>query len=72
MAELQLNLTTDEREYLLGVMDVALKEACVQEHRTRTPLYREHVLHQEELIRGLLDKLRKNAGPEAPLSEMRP
>jgi hypothetical protein len=37
-----------------------LKEAQIEEHRTRTPSYREHVLHDESLITGLLRKLGKS------------
>jgi hypothetical protein len=57
MAELQLTLTTPERECLVSVMERTLKEMRVEEHRTRAPTYREHVVQQEELIAGLLRKL---------------
>jgi len=57
MAELQLTLTTPERECLVSLMEKTLKEMRVEEHRTRAPTYREHVVQQEELIAGLLRKL---------------
>jgi hypothetical protein len=38
-------------------MERTLKEMRVEEHRTRAPTYREHVVQQEELIAGLLRKL---------------
>ena len=57
MAESQLMLTAEEHTFLVGLLETALKDARVEEHRTRTPLYREHVLHREDLIAGLLSKL---------------
>jgi hypothetical protein len=59
MAELQLAVTTEERDYLLDLLEMVLKETRVEEHRTRTPSYREHVIHREELILSLLGKLKK-------------
>jgi hypothetical protein len=58
MTDLQVTLTEEEREYLLGLLDTVLKDRRIEEHRKRTPSYREHVLHQEELIQALLNKLR--------------
>ncbi len=62
MAELQLTLSAEERQYLVGFLEMALKDTRVEEHRTRTPIYREHVLHQEDLIVGLLRKLGQPPG----------
>ena len=62
MAETQLTLTAEEREYLVGLLETVLKDTRIEEHRTRTPIYREHVLHQEDLIVGLLEKPRQPAG----------
>ena len=59
MAELQLALTIDEREYLIQVLETALKNHRVEEHRTRTPTYREHILAEERLLSQLLTKLGK-------------
>jgi len=59
MAELQLTLTSEERDYLASLLEATLKETRVEEHRTRTPTYREHVVHREEVIVGLLSKLGK-------------
>ena len=58
MAEIPLVLTAEEHDYLVGLLQTALKEARVEEHRTRAPNYRKHILHQEELIVALLTKLR--------------
>jgi tRNA(Ile)-lysidine synthase TilS/MesJ len=57
LQELQLTLTSDECEYLVNLLENVLKDTRIEEHRTRTPSYREHVLHQEELIVALLSKL---------------
>jgi hypothetical protein len=57
MAELPLVLTAEERQYLVGLLETVLKQTRVEEHRTRTPLYREHVLREEGLALALLTKL---------------
>ena len=57
MGELQVTLTADERQYLWDLLERTLKETRVEEHRTRTPTYRERVLHQEDLIQAVLNKL---------------
>lgn len=62
MSELQLTLTVEEREYLVGHLEAVLKEKRVEEHRTRAPSYRQHVLQQENVIVGLLSKLKQPPG----------
>lgn len=57
MAEMQLSVTAEETNYLRQVLAWALKETKVEEHRTRTPSFREHIEHREELITSLLKKL---------------
>jgi hypothetical protein len=57
MTDLELTLTAAEREYLVEVLERALKETRLEEHRTRTPSYREHVVQREDTIKGLLGKL---------------
>jgi hypothetical protein len=59
MAEPQLTLTAEERQYLVDLLETRLKETRLEEHRTRTPSYREHILHQEEVMLALLTKLRQ-------------
>jgi hypothetical protein len=61
MAELQMTLTSDERDFLQSLLEMMLKETRVEEHRTRTLSYREHVLHKEQLIDSLLHKLKQGA-----------
>lgn len=57
MAESHLTLTDEERAYLTNLLQTVLKDTRVEEHRTRTPSYRQHVIHQEDLIISLLGKL---------------
>jgi hypothetical protein len=61
MAERQLTLTTEEHQYLLNHLEQTLKDTRIEEHRTRSPSYREGVLQQENLIQSLLTKLRQPA-----------
>ena len=57
MTESPLTLTTEERGFLVSLLESTLKNTRIEEHRTRTPTYREHVLQNEEMIVGLLKKL---------------
>ena len=59
MAELNVVLSTEEKDYLVGLLETALGETRVEVHRTHTPAYREQVLRQENLVRGLLTKLQQ-------------
>lgn len=58
MTEFKLTLSEEERKYLEDLLEVTLKETRVEEHRTRAPSYREHILKNEELIVSLQQKLR--------------
>jgi hypothetical protein len=62
MAESSLTLADEERAYLVELLERTLKDARVEEHRTRAPTYREHVLKREDVIVGLLKKLGKPPG----------
>jgi hypothetical protein len=59
MAESSLTLADEERAYLVELLEKTLKDTRVEEHRTRAPSYREHVLQRENVIVGLLKKLGK-------------
>jgi hypothetical protein len=59
MGNLQLTLTPEEQQYLVGFLEAALKDRRIEEHRTRTPAYREHVIREEDVITGLLNKLKQ-------------
>ncbi len=57
MSELPLTLTGEERQFLTGLLEIALREKLVEKHRSRKPTYREW-LQQEHLIESILRKLR--------------
>jgi hypothetical protein len=59
MADLQCTFTKEETDHLVEVLEAQLKETRVEEHRTRTPSYREAVLRNEELLASVLAKLRR-------------
>jgi hypothetical protein len=59
MAEFNLPLSDQERTELLRILKNYLGETRVEVHHTHTPGYRENVKHEEEVIRGLLEKLQR-------------
>jgi len=59
MPESQLTLTSEERDFLVTHLEHVLKDIRIEEHRTRAPSYREHILKQEAQIVSLLTKLGK-------------
>jgi hypothetical protein len=62
MFDTPLTLTAEERQFLADLLKRELKETRIEEHRTRTPLYRESVLQHEALIVNLLNRLGQAAG----------
>ena len=65
MADLQFALTAEERDFLVDYLHTAMKGVQIEEHRTRSPSYRELVTHQKDLIAGLLNKLESSATYQA-------
>jgi hypothetical protein len=59
MAELNLTLTKEERECLVSLLETALRDTRVEEHRTRVSSFREHILEREHLVESVLSKLKK-------------
>ena len=57
MPEVTLTLSDEERKFLVGLLEVVMKDTQLEEHRTRVLTYREHILHREHLIAALLGKL---------------
>ncbi|HET6349990.1 MAG TPA: hypothetical protein VFH88_12995 [Candidatus Krumholzibacteria bacterium] len=53
-----ITLTSEERALLVEVLESALKDTLIEEHRTRVPTYREAVVRHGEVLTGLLDKLK--------------
>jgi hypothetical protein len=62
MADFHLPLNAQEKDYLLGLLKTMLTETRVEVHRTHTPGFREKVIDEENLVRGLLTKLQQPAG----------
>jgi len=54
----EVRLTPEERKFLIEILESALKNTLVEEHRTRVPAYREGVLKREELTSQVLGKLK--------------
>jgi hypothetical protein len=59
MAEFTLTLNEQERAVLERLLNQSLGDTRVEVHHTHTPGYREEVLREENLIRGLLAKVRQ-------------
>ena len=57
MAACQLSLSDEQRTILVDLLESAHKETLVEEHRTRAPTYREHLVRRGELIAELLARL---------------
>lgn len=57
-AGFNVQLTPEEREELIWVLDRTLGETRVEERHSAGHDYREKVRHEEALLRSLLQKLR--------------
>lgn len=57
MDKVDVTLTSQEREFLIELLQTALKQTLVEEHRTRVLAYRVDVLRREELLNSLLEKV---------------
>jgi len=51
--------TEEERVEMVRLLEQIMGETRVEIHRTHTPDYRDRVIGQESLLRGLLTKLQK-------------
>jgi hypothetical protein len=49
-------ISEEEQAELIHLLEYAIGENRVEIHRTHTPQYRERVLSERTLLRGLLDK----------------
>ncbi len=49
----------EERVEMVRLLEQVLRETRVEIHRTHTPDYRDRVIGQESLLRGLLVKLQR-------------
>ena len=53
----QLELKPEDREFLIDVVDRALREVRVEVRRTSTPAYHDDLQKEEERLTSLLDRL---------------
>ena len=65
MADVPLMLTAEERQFLVDHLEVLLSQTLLEEHRTESSSYREQVHRHEQLVEGLLAKLRTPNKPPA-------
>lgn len=49
-------ISEEERAELIRILDRALGESRVEAHRTHTPEFRDRVLREQSLLRGLLER----------------
>jgi hypothetical protein len=49
-------LTEDERAEMVRILGRAMEESRVEIHRTHTPDYRDRVIGEQALLRGLMEK----------------
>ena len=54
-----LMISEEERVEMVRLLEQVLGETRVEIHRTHTPDYRDRVIGQESLLRGLLAKLQR-------------
>jgi hypothetical protein len=57
MADTQIALSAEERDFLATLLQAALKETRIEEHRTKALSFREHIIHKEELLNAILAKI---------------
>jgi hypothetical protein len=61
MPDTQLALSTEEKTFLVDFLQAVLRDTRIEEHRTRTPSFREHIVQKEHMVEGLLTKLGQSA-----------
>lgn len=52
-----LSLNQEERAHLLNWLQEKLRTTRVEAHRTDSPDFRKHIIHQEEILELLIEKL---------------
>jgi hypothetical protein len=57
MNEFQIVLSAEEKEVLAKLLEHEISQRLVEEHRTRSPSYREYIQHDESVLQGVLTKL---------------
>ena len=57
MPDTQLTLNAEEKKFLVEFLQAVLRDTRIEEHRTRTPSFREHIVQKEHMVESLLKKL---------------
>jgi hypothetical protein len=60
-ADFTVTVSEEERTELVRLLDQTMRDTRVEAHHTHTPGYREDVLRQEGLLRGLIAKFSRSA-----------
>jgi hypothetical protein len=55
-----LTLSKEERSLLLNFLEQKFRDKQIEEHRTEASQFRQYVQHEEGVLQGLLDKLRRS------------
>ncbi len=63
-----MNLSSAEQQFHVGLLERVLNDSRIEEHRTRVPSYREHILQREDVIVSLLGKLAQADTVTPPVS----
>jgi hypothetical protein len=58
-AQITLTLTEEERSELASLLEHTLRDTLVEEHRTDSPIYQEHIERREAALRSVNEKLRR-------------
>ena len=58
MADVHLQITTDERSYLVRQLETLLNQKRVEEHHTDRRAFRDEITHEIAGVEALLAKLR--------------
>jgi len=54
---MDIELDEEERQYLIDLLETALGDARVEARHTQTTEYRRRVRHQQDVVRGILQRL---------------
>ena len=70
---MKLELTPEERDELIGLVDEYFQATRVEVRHTQNREYRNQLHHEEDVLRGLLERLRslkegQNVEPVVPAS----
>ena len=58
MADIHLSLTSEEQKLLVEILDNERKDIRVEERHSATTDYKQVVAHEEEILEGILQKLK--------------